>query len=130
MDGHKRRILVVDDEPSITRMLKRNLEETGHYEVLGVNDPTVALATARAFKPDLILLDVMMPQVSGDTLASQMQEHPQLKGTPIVFLTALATPGEVSSHGGLIGGLPFLAKPVDLTVVIGCIERHLQPCSV
>lgn len=129
MDAHRKRILVVDDEPGITRMLKRNLEDTGNYEVLGINNAATALAFAREFKPDLILLDVMMPQVSGDELASQIQAHPELEHIPIVFLTALATPGEVSEHHGLIGGLPFLAKPVDLPGVIGCIERHLGCCS-
>jgi DNA-binding response OmpR family regulator len=120
--------MVVDDEPSITRMLKRNLEETGNYEVLGINDASLAIPKAREFKPDLILLDVMMPNLSGDVLASQIQAHPELQHVPIVFLTALATPGEVSAHHGLIGGLPFLAKPVDLRSVIGCIDRHLS-CS-
>ena len=125
MDNDKKRIMVVDDEPSITRLLKLNLEQTGRYEVCGINNATLALSAAREFQPDLILLDVMMPHISGDELANQLQASPRLKNTPIVYLTALATPGEVSSHGGLIGGLPFLAKPVDLPEVIGCIEKHL-----
>jgi CheY-like chemotaxis protein len=125
MDNDKKRIMVVDDEPSITRLLKLNLEQTGRYEVCGINNAALALSAAREFQPDLILLDVMMPHVSGDELANQLQASPRLKNTPIVYLTALATPGEVSSHGGLIGGLPFLAKPVDLPEVIGCIEKHL-----
>jgi CheY-like chemotaxis protein len=125
MDNDKKRIMVVDDEPSITRLLKLNLEQTGRYEVCGINNAALALSAAREFQPDLILLDVMMPHVSGDELANQLQASPRLKNTPIVYLTALATPGEVSAHGGLIGGLPFLAKPVDLPEVIGCIEKHL-----
>jgi len=125
MDNDKKRIMVVDDEPSITRLLKLNLEQTGRYEVCGINNAALALSAAREFQPDLILLDVMMPHVNGDELANQIHASPRLKNTPIVYLTALATPGEVSSHGGLIGGLPFLAKPVDLPEVMGCIERHL-----
>jgi CheY-like chemotaxis protein len=125
MDNDKKRIMVVDDEPSITRLLKLNLEQTGRYEVCGINNAALALSAAKEFQPDLILLDVMMPHVSGDDLANQIHASPRLKHTPIVYLTALATPGEVSSHGGLIGGLPFLAKPVDLPEVMGCIERHL-----
>ena len=125
MENQKKRIMVVDDEPSITRLLKLNLEQTGNYEVCGINAATLALSAAREFQPDLILLDVMMPQVDGGTLASQIQAIPRLKHTPIVFLTAAATKEEVSTHGGQIGGLPFLAKPVDLPEVIGCIEKHL-----
>jgi CheY-like chemotaxis protein len=127
MDNHRKRIMVVDDEPSITRLLKLNLEQTGRYEVCGINNAALALSAAREFQPDLILLDVMMPHLSGDDLANQIHASPRLKDTPIIFLTALATPGEVSSHGGLIGGLPFLAKPVDLPEVMGCIEKHLGP---
>ena len=125
MDSHKKRIMVVDDEPSITRLLKLNLEQTGRYEVCGINNETMALAAAREFQPDLILLDVAMPHIPGGDLANQIKASPRLKNTPIVFLTALATPNEVSEHGGLIGGLPFLAKPVDLPEVLGCIEKHL-----
>jgi len=125
MEEHKKRIMVVDDEPSITRLLKLNLEQTGRYEVCGINNASLAVTAAREFQPDLILLDVMMPQVSGDELANQIQANPRLRLTPIVYLTALATPGEVAKRGGLIGGLPFLAKPVDMPEVLGCIEKHL-----
>ena len=120
-----KRILVVDDEPSITRLLKLNLEQTGRYLVAEENVAPQTLATAEAFRPDLILLDVMMPGVDGGELASQLQASPRLKRVPIVFLTAAVKKEEVASHGGLIGGLQFLAKPVDLAEVITCLERHL-----
>ncbi len=122
----KRRILVVDDEPSITRLLKLNLEQTGHYVVEEQNVATQTLAAAETFRPDLILLDVMMPGVDGGELASQLQASHRLKRVPIVFLTAAVKKEEVASHGGLIGGLPFLAKPVDLLEVIACLNRHLK----
>lgn len=122
----KKRILVVDDEPSITRLLKLNLEQTGNYVVEEQNDATQTLAAAETFRPDLILLDVMMPGVDGGELASQLLASPRLKRVPIVFLTAAVKKEEVASHGGLIGGLPFLAKPVDLLEVIACLNRHLK----
>jgi CheY-like chemotaxis protein len=125
MDAPRKRIMVVDDEPSITRLLKLNLEADGRFEVRTVNAANHAIQAAREFHPDLILLDVMMPEVDGGTLASQMRQNLTLRNTPVVFLTAAATKEEVSSHGGKIGGLPFLAKPVDLPEVIRCIEKHL-----
>jgi DNA-binding response OmpR family regulator len=125
MNKEKKRILVVDDEPSITRMLKLNLEQTEKYVVQMVNDAGMALATAEEFQPDLILLDVMMPKIDGGQLASSFQAHPKFKSTPIVFLTAAATKSEVYARGGKIGGSPFLAKPVELAEIIACLEQHL-----
>ena len=106
-------------------MLKLNLEQTGDYEVATENASQAALATAEAFQPDLILLDVMMPGLDGGQLASQFAASPRLKGVPIVFLTAAVTHEEVRARQGLVGGLPFLAKPVNLHEVLGCLERHL-----
>jgi DNA-binding response OmpR family regulator len=125
MSSEKKRILVVDDEPSITRLLKLNLEQTNDYVVRTVNDSTTALAAAEEFEPQLILLDVMMPGLDGGELATRFQASEKLNKVPIVFLTATATKGEVSTRGGRVGGLPFLAKPVELTEVVACLKQHL-----
>jgi DNA-binding response OmpR family regulator len=121
----KKRILVVDDEPSITRLLKLNLEQTGGYVVRTENGADGALAAAQEFRPNLILLDVAMPGMDGGELARRIQESPKLSSVPIVFLTALATKDEVSKSRGLIGGMPFLAKPVDMREVLSCLDKHL-----
>ena len=125
MNKNRKRILVVDDEESLTRLLKVCLEETGQFVVQTENIATHALEAASQFHPDLILLDVMMPEVDGGVLVNQFKESLRFKGVPIVFLTALATPAEVHQHGGLIGGLPFLAKPVDIPEVIDCLNKQL-----
>jgi two-component system OmpR family response regulator len=125
MNNEKKRILVVDDEPSITRLLKLNLEQTGNYLVQTQNSSKAALAAAGEFRPDLILLDVMMPDMNGGELAAAFQASPVTKLVPIVFLTAAVTKEEVRARRGLVGGLPFLAKPVNLHEVVGCLERHL-----
>ena len=122
----KKRILVVDDEASFTRLLKLNLEQTGLYEVQTENQALEALATARAFKPDLILLDVMMPGQDGGAIAARLRESPSLKEAPIIFLTAAVKKEEVASHKGQIGGLPFLAKPVDLDDLLKHLECWLD----
>lgn len=121
----KKRILVVDDEPSITRLLKLNLEQTNTYDVRAENDALAAVAVAEEFKPQLILLDVMMPGMDGGELASRFQAHPKLKSVPIVFLTAAATKGEVYARGGKVGGHTFLAKPVDISQILDCLKQHL-----
>jgi CheY-like chemotaxis protein len=126
MKNQKKRILVVDDQPDITRLLKLNLEQTNDYEVRMENNSRLALAAAQEFHPDLILLDVLMPGIDGGNLASRLEASPALKGVPIVFLTAAATKEEVSARGGRIGGLPFLAKPVNTTEVVRCLKKYLR----
>lgn len=121
----KKRILVVDDEASVTRLLKLNLEQTNQYVVRTENAPSKALAAAAEFRPDLILLDVLMPGMDGGELASLLLADPKLKSVPIVFLTAAATKTDVRRGGGLVGGMPFLAKPADLREVLACLKQHL-----
>jgi two-component system, OmpR family, response regulator len=127
MNNQRKRILVVDDESSITRLLKLNLEHTGDYEVATENVSQAALAAAERFQPDLILLDVIMPGMDGGHLASMLQESPRLKGVPIVFLTAAVTREELHERRTGVGGLPFLAKPVNLQEVLTCLHHHLGP---
>ncbi|HET6420478.1 MAG TPA: response regulator [Geobacteraceae bacterium] len=121
----KKKILVVDDEPNLTRMVRRGLEARGDYLVMEVNAGNRALAAARNFRPDLVLLDVMMPDVDGGSVASEFAEANDLKHVPIVFLTAIVTRAETQPTGSVIGKHTFLAKPVNLDDLITCIEDHL-----
>jgi CheY-like chemotaxis protein len=120
----KKRILIVDDEASFTRLVSLNLSY--QYYVRVENSPTEARQAALEFKPDLILLDVMMPQMDGGDLASALRADPALQNVPIVFLTAAVAKQEVSSHGGTIGGFPFLAKPASVQEIRDCIEKNLK----
>src|SRR2546423_573619 len=126
MKTDKKRILVVDDQPRDTRLLKLFLEQTNHYVVREENDARVALATAEQFEPDLILLDVMMPGVDGGELAARFKASPRLKSVPTVFLTAAVTKEEVNAGGGLVGGATFLAKPVVLAELAACLKQQLS----
>ncbi len=121
----KKRILVVDDEPALTRMVKMNLERTGDYEVRTENQGAKVVTAVREFWPDLILLDVMMPDMSGDEVSQQLREDPVLAGIKVVFMTAIVTKEETSEMGGNIGGNEFLAKPVKTEELIATIERLL-----
>jgi DNA-binding response OmpR family regulator len=121
-----KRILLVDDEAAVTRTLQLYLESTGDYEVRAENRGQDAVRAAREFKPDLVLLDVIMPDVDGSEVAGELHDDPNLKAVPIVFLTALVSRKEVGAKGRDIGGYPFLAKPLDPERVIECIETHLK----
>jgi CheY-like chemotaxis protein len=122
----KKRILLVDDEKSFTTLLKLNLEDTGNYDVRVENWPEDAIGAAREFKPDLILLDIIMPRLPGGNVAAQIEEDPGLKGTPIVFLTAAVRRQQVEEHEGIICDYPCLAKPASLEEVIAAIEKNLK----
>lgn len=120
----KKRILIIDDEPSFTRMVKLNLEKAGGFEVREENKATYALVAAREFKPDLILLDVIMPTLDGGDVAAQIEKDRHLKGTPIVYLTATVTRREAGTGGLSSGGSLFLAKPVSVEHLIKCINEN------
>ena len=122
----KKRILVVDDLTIDTNLLKQQLESSGRFDVREENDPKAAVTTAEAFKPDLILLDLVMPTMDGRHLAACMAASPQLKSVPIVFLTARITKEEVEAMAGRLGGFPFLAKPVAVHELIQCVQRHAR----
>ena len=120
----KRRILIVDDDRDSSHLIKILLEKVGHYLVLEENDALKAHQSARNFGPDLILLDIMMPQRDGGDIAAQIEADPGLQRTPIIFLTALVTKAEAKA-GLLIQGHPVLAKPVNIPELIHRIEQNL-----
>lgn len=122
----KKRILLVDDEKSLTTLMKLNLEETGRYEVRVENWPEDALATARQFDPDLVLLDIIMPRLPGGDVAALLKSDPKLKDTPIVFLTAAVRKSQVEDHEGVICDYPCLAKPATAEEVVAIIEKHVR----
>ena len=122
----KKRILVVDDEPAMTRMIKLNLEQTGRYEVRTENLGLRAIAAAREFRPDLILLDVMMPGMLGSEIAAQLQADPELRAIKFVFLTAMVTKEEALRSSGQIGGQAFIAKPISADDLCRVVEEHLR----
>lgn len=121
----KTKILVVDDEASLTRMLKINLEETGDYEVRTENKGALTLSAAREFKPALILLDIMMPDMIGSEVAAKILEDSELKDIKIIFLTALVSKHETETAEGNIAGRTFIAKPIKIDALIEKIQEEL-----
>ncbi|HEY7449896.1 MAG TPA: response regulator [Vicinamibacterales bacterium] len=122
----KRRILLIDDEVTITRGLALYLQENGACDVRVENTGRRAVSAAREFQPDLILLDIVMPDADGGAIAAEIKADPVLQTTPLVFLTALVSHREVGTESKQIGGHPFLAKPVDPDVVLGYIEQYAR----
>jgi two-component system sensor histidine kinase/response regulator len=123
--GEKPRILIIDDEPAFAAMVKMMLEGTGHYDVLTESEGKRALAAARDFCPDLVLLDIIMPDIGGTEVAAKFREAPDMRRTPVIFLTALVTRNDIRFDSEPIGGHYFLPKPVDKNELIDMIESQL-----
>ncbi|MBT3176976.1 MAG: response regulator [Desulfobacula sp.] len=122
----KKKILIVDDEKTFCWMVKINLEKTGEYEVKTESKSRMALSAAREFKPDLIILDVVMPDMYGTEICKKISQEKDLKDIPIVFLTAIVTEAEAEFQEGIIEGRPTLAKPITTEKLITHIERMLE----
>jgi CheY-like chemotaxis protein len=120
----KKRILIVDDDRKTTHLVKVLLEKTGCYLVFEENSSINAHQSARNFRPDLILADVVMPIRDGGDIAARVRADSELQNTPIIFVTALVTQAEAKA-GVQIDGHSFLAKPIDIQELIKTIEGHL-----
>ena len=118
----KKRILLVDDESGFTRLLHLTLPQ---YEICEENNALKAIQTARKFKPDMIFLDVIMPDADGGTIAAQMQEDPLLRGIPIVFLTAKVQRQEMAAYDKSEAA-GVISKPFDPMKLSYEIERLVQ----
>jgi PleD family two-component response regulator len=124
------RILVIDDSPTSTRMTRLMIERTGRSEVRELNDPYQARAGAPKIRPDLILLDVCMPNVEGSEVAETFGNDPDFTDTPIIFLTCIVTPGEAGKTGSMvIGRHEYIAKPARPEKLVASIEGNLARAS-
>ena len=121
----KKKILIIDDEASFTEMVRLNLEETGRFAVRIENNPYNAVQSALAFLPDLILLDIIMPDIEGPDIVVLFREEPLLHNIPIIFLTATVRKDETAQDGGLIGGHVFIAKPCAVNDLLYAIDSQI-----
>lgn len=103
------KILVVDDEPEITEIIEAFLENAG-YVVKVENSPEKAIRLAREIKPDLILLDIMMPGIDGYTICNRIKEDPGMGNIPVIFLTGKDSKDD-QGRSFQVGGDMFIKKP-------------------
>lgn len=116
----KQRILIVDDELGLVRLMKLILEKTDRYQVHGETDPTAALDVAMRFQPDLILLDLIMPGMDGVELAARFRATSELQRKPIIFVSATVSRHE--GRSGRIAGLPAIPKPLGMRELIEVVD--------
>jgi CheY-like chemotaxis protein len=122
----KRKILVVDNEAEFASIVKLNLEHTNDYEVRIETKGASAVNAAKEFKPDLIFLDIFMPDMDGGSVLRLMKNEQELKEIPVGFLTALVDGKGVNAYDGFIAGQAYLAKPVTTAKLLACINKHLR----
>jgi two-component system alkaline phosphatase synthesis response regulator PhoP len=121
--GVARRVLVVDDERSIRMLCRVNLAASG-IEVLEASDGRQGLELARTERPDLVLLDVMMPELDGWSVARELAADEETRDIPIVFLTARADPAD-RRMGEQLGGVGYVVKPFDPVTIGDFVEEVL-----
>ena len=125
---HKTKILIVDDEEDFCFFVRENLINTGEFDVVVATNGHRGIELAGTEHPDLILLDLMMPDMSGEEVAEVLHNAPGTDAIPIIFLTALVTRDEAEDEGVLkkIGDAHFIAKPVRTWELIAAIKIVLK----
>ncbi|MCF7874063.1 MAG: response regulator [Candidatus Omnitrophica bacterium] len=118
-----KKILVIDDEEDLCWFVKLNLEEDKQYEVVVANSGSEGIEKAKKESPDLILLDILMPDMEGSEVAEKLASYYQTKNIPIIFLTAIVRKEEAERT---IGGKHFIAKPVETKKLKASIEEVLS----
>lgn len=120
----KNKILIVDDEKDLLTLLEKRLSLAG-YTVLKADNGKDAVTIAKQEKPDLILLDIVMPEVDGPMVAEILKQDSSTEHIPIIFLTCLLTKPEEAKFGHKIDGHVFIAKPFDFEDLLRQIKKIL-----
>ena len=118
-----KKILYVDDEPDIATIAKLALETVGGFDVSICENGKSALEQIEGLDPDLVLLDVMMPDMDGPTTLMELRRLPAFKHTPVVFMTAKVQPSEIL-HYKELGAVDVIPKPFD-PMALSDQVRHL-----
>jgi len=121
----RHRVLYVEDNPSNIRLLRRLLERRPTVTMLAAHTGLLGIELAIAERPDLIVLDINLPDLSGTTVLARLRAQPQTRTTPIIALTADAT--TTAAADGLAAGFDrFLTKPLDLDQFLAIVDDYLE----
>jgi PAS domain S-box-containing protein len=117
-------VLVVDDNPSDLKIINSCLKESGYRTAIATSGK-IALERVKRIHPDLILLDVMMPDIKGFDVCRHLKEHPDTRDIPVIFMTALASV-EDKIHGFQAGAVDYLTKPIFHEELLARVRIHLR----
>jgi two-component system, OmpR family, response regulator len=119
-------VLIAEDDPDIQVILKMVLTRLGKCDVVITYEGEQVVALAKTHRPGLILLDVMLPGMSGFEICKVLKSDPETKSVPVIFLTARAMPVDIKEALSL-GAIGYLAKPFDPMTLVGQINEILSP---
>lgn len=122
-------VLIAEDDPDIQVILRMVLTRMGHCEVSVTDQGSEALAIARSKTPAVILLDMMLPEMSGIEICQALKADPSTQKIPVIFLTARTQPVEIQ-EGLNLGAVGYLAKPFDPMTLISQINELVSPFGV
>lgn len=123
--GKKKTILIVDDDIDFSQMAKMMLEETGLYQVNVCNRSSQVLSRVREIRPDLLLLDIVMPEMDGTRIAGDLKEDRELCTIPVIFLTSLISPEEEAEKPSM-ARWQYIAKPITGQDLIKRIKEYFE----
>ena|SRR5579871_5419909 len=118
------KILLIDDDPDVAKLLKLKLEATSLYNVLFATGGQVGLAVAQSERPDLVICDIDMPDIDGGSVAAALESLENTKNIPLIFLSSIISPEDAQEHQTL-GRWPLVSKQSPIEEIIGHIEKAL-----
>lgn len=120
----KKKILIIDDEEEVLNLLEKRLSWAG-YSVIKADNGIEALVLAKSQNPDLIILDIMLPGMGGEEVGQRLEESPDTKHIPIIFLTCLVSRDEQRTIDSNAGHT-IIAKPYDAEELLSEVKKHLR----
>lgn len=119
-----KKVLIIDDEAEFCRFVKGVLDHVG-YDTAVCDDSRNAFNTILSFSPDIILLDINMPNLTGDMVAAELRKYDRTKNIPIVFISVLVNESEIHNAAGTLGQNFILPKPIKVRELLQLIKTVL-----
>ncbi len=113
----KKKILIVDDETDVLSVLEKTLSTEG-YSIITADNGNDAIMSAKSNHPDLIILDILMPDIDGAEVAARLKENPETKDIPVMFQTCLVSKDGDNEASRVIAGHVFVAKPYSMAALL------------
>ena len=113
-----KKVLIIDDELFFCRAIKKNLELKDEFQVLSATRGDEGICLAKDEQPDVILLDIMMPGMSGTEVTDMLLADPVTRSIPIIYITAILNEDDIQRGAGIVGGRALIAKPVKIDELV------------